>query len=336
MRIEYIYRPPSANVSIERCFDSVIRCISKYNDLEVEKSYVKAYGFWPINVVLNTIRYAFKRFRPGIFHITGDVHYVACLMNPKNTVLTIHDCVVLHDDSANKYFKKLVYYLWYYVPLKHLKYICCISEETRRDLISFFPWVEPKLTVVPSPVSDQFYYSPKECNIKCPRILHVGTRDNKNLPRVIQALEGLNCHLRIIGKLSEEHMSLLKSTGVDYSNDFNITDEQIIQEYIDADIISFPSLFEGFGLPIVEAQLVGRPVVTSDREPMKTVGKGAVLVNPESVESIREGFCRIMNSKDIGDKCVSEGLKNCQQYTAEKVADRYYEIYGQITGNYQN
>ena len=249
--------------------------------------------------------------------------------------MTIHDCVVLHNENASWFYKKLVYYLWYYLPLNHLKYICCISEETRKDLISFFPWVEHKLTVVPSPVSDQFYYSPKECNGRCPRILHVGTRDNKNLPRVIQALAGLNCHLRIIGKLSEENLSLLKSTGIDYSNDFNITDEQIVQEYINADIISFPSLFEGFGLPIVEAQLVGRPVVTSDKEPMKTVGKGAILVNPESIESIREGFILIMNSKEVWDKCVAEGFNNCQQYTAEKVADKYYELYHLMMGKLQ-
>lgn len=335
MKVEYIYRPPSAMVSIEKGFDSVIRCITKHEDIIPSKSFVKPFAFWPFTIIYNMVRYGLRSRCHRIFHITGDIQYVGCFMNSKRTIMTVHDCVVLHNEAASWFYKNLVYYLWYYLPLKHLKYICCISEETRKDLVTFFPWVEHKLTVVPSPVSDKFYNSPKQYNIKCPRILHVGTRDNKNLPRVIQALEGLNCHLRIIGKLTEENVALLKSIAVDYSNDYNITDEQIVQEYIDADMISFPSLFEGFGMPIVEAQLVGRPVVTSDKEPMKTVGKGAMLVNPESVESIREGFCRIMNSKEIWEQCVSEGLNNCQQYTAEKVADKYYELYHQMTGEYQ-
>ena len=326
MDIEYIYRAPSDMVSIEKCFNSIICSISQ-KDIKVRKSFVKTFKFLPLTIIYNIIRYAFKSRTKRIFHITGDVQYVACLMKKNNTVLTIHDCVVLHDASANKLYRLLVYYLWYYLPLKRLKYICCISEETKRDLISFFPWVESKLSVIPSPVSTQFHYCPKEFNVDCPQILHVGTRDNKNLLRVIQALSGIKCHLRIIGKLNDIQMDLLKKESTNYSSDFNISEEDIIREYNDADIVSFPSLFEGFGLPIIEAQIVGRPIITSNIEPMKTVGKGAVLVNPLSVESIRQGFQCVIDSKEIREKCVSDGLNNCKNYTADKVSDMYYSLY---------
>ena len=332
MKVEYIYRPPSDMVSIEKCFNNIISAIS-HNNVTVRKSFVKTFRCLPITILYNIIRYAFKSRSNTIFHITGDVQYVACLMRSRNTVLTVHDCVVLHDNTANKLYKWLVYYLWYYLPLKRLKYVCCISEETKRDLISFFPWVESKIRIIPSPVSTQFKFSPKEFNEQSPQILHVGTRANKNLLRVISALKGINCHLRIIGKLGQQELDLLSASKTNYSNDFNISDEALILEYEQSDIVSFPSLFEGFGLPIVEAQIVGRPVITSDMEPMKTVGQGAVLVNPFSIDSIRHGFLSIINSKQLREECISEGLVNSKNYTSDKVADMYYALYKTMNTN---
>lgn len=330
MEIEYIYRPPSEMVSIEKCFDAIIGSMSRQKEVKISKSYVKSLWIWPFTLAYNIIQYAFKSRRHRVFHITGDVQYLGCLMNPKNTIMTIHDCVSLHNASASFLYRRLVYYLWYYFPLKHLKYICCISRETYRDVLSFFPWAEPKLIIIPSPVSDQFNYKERSFNETCPRILHIGTRENKNLMRVIYALKGVKCHLRIIGKLTEEIFSIMKSIGIEYSNDYNISEEQIVQEYVDSDIVSFPSLFEGFGLPIVEAQAVGRPVVTSNIEPMRTIGRGAVFVDPYSIESIRDGFLSVITNKDIREKCVSDGLRNCKNYSSEKVSEMYFLQYNKM------
>ena len=329
MKVEFIYRPVSEMVSIEKCFNSVIHNISKENDVQASKSFVKRLPFWPLTVIYNIIRFAVRSYSNKIFHITGDIQYVGCLMNPNNTVMTIHDCVVLRNDSAGLLYKKIVYYLWYYLPLKRLKYICCISEETKKDLIHFFPWVN-NLIIVPSPVSDDFKYNEHIFNKDCPVILHVGTRENKNLIRVIQALSGIKCRLRIIGRLSDEQLTALIENKIDYSNDFNITDEQLVKEYNDSDIVSFPSLFEGFGLPIVEAQIVGRPVVTSNIEPMRSIGQGAILVDPMSTDSIREGFYKVIEKKEIREKCISDGLKNSQKYTGEKIASMYFDLYKEI------
>lgn len=329
MKVEYIYRPPSDMVSIEKCFNNIISCVANY-EIVTNKSYVKRFRFFPFTILFNIIRYAIKSRSKKIFHITGDVQYVGCLMNRNNTVMTIHDCVLLHSQSIGKLYKKIIYWFWYYFPLRNLKYICCISEETKKDLISFFPWAESKISIIPSPVSNSFHYVSKEFNEINPIILHVGTRENKNLIRVIQALNGLKCHLRIIGKLGQQELELLNALHLDYSNDYNISEESLIQEYERADIVSFPSIFEGFGLPIVEAQMVGRPVLTSNIEPMKTIGKGSLFVDPYSIESIHDGFATLLNSKEVRDKCIHDGLMNCQKYTADKVAGMYYALYKTI------
>lgn len=325
MKITYIFRFPSKEKSIERVFASVIMHV-KNERSEVHESIIKPFCFWPLGLLYNIIRYAFLSMNKGVFHITGDIQYVACFMNSKRTILTIHDCIPLRNKNVPWYSKWLCYWFWYYIPLKHLKHITCISEATRKDLISFFPWVETKLTVIPNPVGFDFSYMPKEFNTDYPRILHIGTRDNKNLPRVIKALDGIACKLVIIGKLSDEQKELLNKYKIDYINRFNISDEDIVSEYRLADIISFPSLFEGFGMPIIEGQAVGRPVVTSNIEPMLSVSGGAaIIVDPYKIESIRSGFLNF--AKNDLQQIVEKGLQNAKRFSSVSVANEYMKLY---------
>ena len=329
MKITYIFRTPSNERSIERVFSSIIEAVKEKRH-EVHESYSKSFSFWPFGLIYNIIYYAFLSRKEGVYHITGDIQYVACLMDKKKTVLTIHDLVPLHNKKVPRYSKWLCYWLWYYIPLRHLNYITCISESTRKDLLSFFPWAEKKITVIPDPISDGFDYSPKVFNPICPRILHVGTRENKNLGRVIQALNNIHCELVIIGQLTNELRDLLSVNRIKYINLLHITDEEIINEYKKADIISFPSLFEGFGMPIIEGQAIGRPVVTSIWEPMKSVSGGnAILVDPTSVDSIRNGFLTVISYKDKRELCVRGGLDNAKKYTNDIIANNYLKLYSE-------
>ena len=87
-------------------------------------------------------------------------------------------------------------------------------------------------------------------------------------------------------------------------------------------------------MPIIEAQAVGRPVVTSLREPMQSVAGGAaVLVDPESVEDIRRGFFQLIKDEDCRVNCVKLGLKNIQKYRPETIAQQYLDLYKEIEHN---
>ena len=176
-----------------------------------------------------------------------------------------------------------------------------------------------------------YRFHTKTFNTSNPRILHIGTGWNKNLERVIQALHGIPCVLVIIGKLTEDNLNLLDKHQINYENKVGISDEQMLQEYIDCDIVSFPSIFEGFGMPIIEGQAIGRPVVTSDREPMTEVaGDGAVLVNPEAVDSIRQGFIKIITDETFRDDIVKRGLLNVKHYSVDEITRQYCEVYSTL------
>ena len=138
----------------------------------------------------------------------------------------------------------------------------------------------------------------------------------------------LPCVLVIIGKLAAVQKSLLKQYELGYENYPAASDEEILTHYYAADIVLFVSLYEGFGLPILEAQAVGRPIVTSSREPMRSVaGQGALLVDPEDVEAIREAVWAIANNGELQSKLLTKGLENVKHYEPKKVALKYASLY---------
>ncbi|MFM7851415.1 MAG: glycosyltransferase, partial [Flammeovirgaceae bacterium] len=114
-------------------------------------------------------------------------------------------------------------------------------------------------------------------------------KPNKNVQRLVRALKGISCVLDIVGEIDEELNNMLIENRVEFQQAQSLTESQILKKYESADIVSFVSTYEGFGMPIVEANTVGRVVVTSNILSMPEVaGNAARLVDPFDVGSIRE------------------------------------------------
>ena len=186
------------------------------------------------------------------------------------------------------------------------------------------------------PVVGLFKYYPKEFNNKKPVILQIGTGSHKNVDRLIKALKGISCHLSVIGVLSDEQKRLLNDGKIGYSNAINISNEAIIKKYQEADILSFVSTYEGFGMPIVEAQIVGRPVITSNLSSMPEVaGFAALLVDPYNVEAIRKGILKIILDHKYRNNLIEKGRENAKRFSADTLAQQYVEIYREMA-NHKN
>lgn len=325
MNILLINRNPQCGYSIHKVFANILpHILPKYNIVSLNVTKTKG----TLNNVWSNIKQTAIFVRKGDFsicHITGDVHYLTIALLRRKIVVTVHDIGRINNIGR---FRRLFYWILRILPLKLATKVVFISEFAKQEVAVYLSLSPEKTIVIPDAVGDEFKYVQKEFNVIKPTILHIGTRPHKNLLRTIEALEAIPCHLRIVGKLSSYDCNLLSMYKIDFSNVCDLSDQELLIEYQNADIVNFPSIHEGFGMPIIESQAVGRVVITSNISPMKEVaGAGACLCNPYSVQSIRNAYLQIISNETYRNNVIECGLRNVMQYRSSVIAQKYIDLY---------
>ena len=318
-------RQPANRYSVEGYFD---RVRDHLGDTIAARKYSLRFlsrGF--LRRLFNMLEARFQR--SDINHITGDVHFLALALPGKRTVLTVLDCQVLERLTGWKHW--IIKTFWYTLPIRRAKYITAISEETKRQVLALVDIPEDRITVIPVSISPLFRPCPREFNSVKPTILQVGTKANKNLHRVAEALKDISCQFEIIGPLSPADIEVLEQNGICYRSHTDLSDKDVVRLYQDSDLICFASTHEGFGMPIVEAQTIERICVTSNCSSMPEVaGQGAVFVDPFDVASIRDGILRAQNDAELREKVISAGKTNRQRFQPEQIAAAFQQLYKRI------
>lgn len=317
-------RPLPGQHSIERLFEDVRSALPA--EVHVETHILPHESRGVVNRVRNML---FARRHMGeINHITGDVHYLALLLPKRTTILTVLDLVSLERLKGMR--RILLVLFWYRLPVWRSHRVTVISDWTRNELTKLIPRAQGKVVMIHCPVSTGFYPSSSPARDR-PVILQMGTGPNKNLQRVTEALRGLDVHLRIIGRLDRQQLDLLEASSTDFSQAADLADDEMVAEYAGCDFLVFVSTYEGFGLPILEAQASGRPVITSSVASMPEVaGVGALLVDPLDPAQIRRAVCALMQDPALYQSLVQQGLANADRFAARDVATSYAEVYRSI------
>jgi glycosyltransferase involved in cell wall biosynthesis len=328
VKVKLFFRKSTSGFrSIEELFDIVL---SSHREIQCDILEMPEKQISPGKLYRN-LRFAFKS-KGQINHITGDVHYIAPATG-RNTVLTVHDAYSLLVGSwLKKFIMKL---LWFWLPALIVKRITTISEKSRKELEQIIPFAKNKIRVIPNPYNPKLLESIAQkdgeqiTNTSKPILLHLGTKSNKNLERTIEAMAGLPYKLYIIGKLTENQAELLAKYNIDFRSYFNLPYSEVATLYHQCRAVCFASLYEGFGMPIIEAQLVAKPVITSKIDPMPWVAGegGAHLVDPEEISEIRDGIIRLMEDEAYRSALVVNGLHNVQRFEPRKIALMYEEVY---------
>ncbi|MBB6610325.1 glycosyltransferase family 4 protein [Pontibacter sp. Tf4] len=325
--IAFFFRKPRRGAySIESLFHNVQQGLGN------STTYVNHFLSYDSKGFVNRLKLVLEAFnkRGKINHVTGDVNFITLLLPASNTILTIHDVESLVRENGISNF--ILNFFWLKWPIARVKYVTVISEATKASLVNLLPSSAEKVVVIPNIISDKFQFIPKAAILSKPVILQVGTKYNKNIERTIEAIAGIDCLFIIVGSLSDDHKNLLNRHQIDYQNMVDITEEELRVLYIKADVVTFVSLFEGFGMPILEAQATGRPVITSNCSSMPEVAGegGGLFVDPNNVDEIREAVLKVLNDAQLREELVARGLENSKRYCKEVVAKQYLDLYQKL------
>ncbi len=328
MRITYFHRKviPDFHFSVEIIFSDVRKYLPDSVNYAIKVSRYYSKGLFPR--IYNVFEAFFRQ--SGVNHVTGDINYVGLLLSKKRTIQTILDCVYMQKNSGLK--MMLYKFFWIRVPVRRCRFITTISEASKAEIVMLSRCNPDKVKVIPIALSPVFAPVERSYQWDKPRILMIGSAPNKNQVRMIKSLEGIDCRIQIIGQYQQEIKDLLDSCKMDYIYQSGFSIDQMYKAYQETDILMFASTYEGFGMPLIEAQATGVIAVTGNISSMPEVAGegGAIFVDPYDIQSIREGVLNAIQDQQLRERIHKNGAENIKRFEPRRISEMYLELYKQI------
>jgi len=307
---------------------------------------------WPLPFLWTQMRLAYEvwRHKPDVLFIP--VHILP-FGAPRNSIVAIHG---LEYEYFPEYysFRRCFYLHWSTKSaVKRARKIIAISENTRQDLIKLYGVEEEKISVVHHGVSSKIFNDPLQLvdagranpnnQTKKPYLLYVGRIETKkNVQGILEAYKILKEKYKIphelilagvpgfgYEKIKSQIKDLLeiRNLNLDIKEVGYISNDEKHKLLTEASIFLSPSFYEGFGLPILEAQAMGVPVVTSLGSCLPEIaGQGALFVNPRSSIEIAEAVKQIIDDSNLRDRLRQSGFENIKRFSWEKCAEQTLKI----------
>ena len=262
------------------------------------------------------------------------------------TLVTMHDTIFvrypeLYSPTYRRLFSRKVQY-----ACDHATRIIAISEQTKQDLVQFFHANEAKIRVVYQGCNNCFRMPVSEEKVKAAKtkygvpdryIIDVGAIEpRKNLRNLLYAMAGAHIDLPLVAvggksKYAEQMRALATRLGMRLTmlHEVEFTDFPAL--YKGAECLVYPSIYEGFGIPILEAMCVGTPVLTSTGSCFEeTGGKAALYADPNDPTIIGEQLVRLLSDKALRTERVQLGHQQAEYFTDERVACNLLSVYNEL------
>lgn len=271
------------------------------------------------------------------------------------TIITIHDLSVCLFAQTHPWLRRLKHNLLLSPLIKRASKIITVSENSKKDVKKLFGIPEEKIAVIYHgvssdfhPISDQNYLESIRRKYNLPHyfILYVGTLEpRKNIPTLLKAFsllrnkKNVKHKLVIVGKKGWQYKEIFDALEkLNLKNDVVFTgylpEEDLPAIYNLADLFTYPSLYEGFGLPPLEAMACGCPVITSNTSSLPEVtGNAALLVNPHSRREIYEGMDAILSNHKLRNRFIEDGIEQSRKFSWEETARRTLKVYEGVCKN---
>ena len=286
----------------------------------------------------------------NLFHAP---HYVLPPLTPCRSVVTIHDCIHLRFPQ---YLPNRLAYgyarasLW--IATHRSSRVLTVSEASKRDILKYFHVPEAKINVIYNAIDERFGEAPDEeevarvrerYQLNDPFVLYAGNiKPHKNLERLIEAFQMLrkgdleHVKLLIIGDEISKYATLRRAVHHyklhKHVRFFGfVPDKTLAVLYRLASVFVFPSLYEGFGLPPLEAMASGTPVITSNVSSLpEVVGDAALLIDPYDATQIAAAMRRVLTEPALREDLRQRGLQRVREFSWERSVRRVSEIYGEV------
>jgi glycosyltransferase involved in cell wall biosynthesis len=291
-----------------------------------------------------------RRERVDLFHAP---HYVLPPLTPCKSIVTIHDCIHLRFPQYLP--NRLAYAyartsLW--VATHRSNRVLTVSEASKRDILRYFSVPPSKIDVIHNAIDERFGETPTDEEIARVReryqledrfVLYAGNiKPHKNLERLIEAFHTLRkvgfeeVKLLIIGDEISKYATLRRAVHKyklhKHVRFFGfVPDKTLAILYRLAGVFVFPSLYEGFGLPPLEAMASGTPVITSNVSSLpEVVGDAAFLIDPYDADAIADAMRRVLSEPALRADLRERGLRRVREFSWERSVARVREIYGEV------
>ena len=304
-----------------RYIKGLLRELRRHDDLELDAlSFGGAARAW--NVPRDALWYPLGLRRAArALDVLHCPTYRGPVLDGAPLVVTVHDLAVFrHPEAFNRWSR------WYgprVVPrvLRRARLVIAVSEFTKRELVDLLGLADEKIRVIPNAVEDLFTDRGRAAEGEY--VLTVGTLEpRKNLVRTADAARRAGVELRVVGARGWGRVDV-GGNGVRWLGE--VADEQLAELYRGARCVAYPSLYEGFGIPVLEAMACGTPVVTSRGGATEEVADGAaVLVDPRDPADIAAGIERAIRDRS---ELVSCGLARARAFSWKAIADATVGVY---------
>ncbi len=265
---------------------------------------------------------------------------------PIKKIVTIHDLIFLRFPQYYSFVDRKIHFWKFKKAAEQADLIIAISEQTKRDIIQFLKVPEEKIRVVyqgchhafKENQGEDFLNSIKEkYNLPKRFILNVGTiEERKNLLNIVKAINETGIPLVVVGKKTKyfnKVQKFLKKNKLESQVQFleNVSIEELAAIYKLADIFVYPSLFEGFGIPVIESLFCGTPVITSNVSCLPEAGgENSVYINPHNFEDIKAKILFLWNNESERKRRAEKGLEFVQKFGDEKIANELMNLYQNV------
>lgn len=285
-----------------------------------------------------------------VVHLTNQhfARYAAFLKKP--FLLTVHDLARLRFNPDRETIGERILLKLDIREIKRASHIIAVSQNTKSDLIKYLNIPAEMITVIYNGVNHNIFKPVKSRLFDEPYILYVGSeRARKNLNRLLEAFSTLKEEfkgLKLVkvgtpGRSAQFRRRILKqieSLGINEDVIFvdSATENDLPHYYSAASVFVYPSLYEGFGLPPLEAMACGCPVVTSNNSSLpEVVGDAAITVDPHDVDALTNAMREVLTNDGLREAMIEKGLAQAKRFSWEKTAQETSAVYERVESFYE-